>query len=64
VRVSGGYAVTYRDHETGQSKTCQAETLGSIATAVEKALVSPEVPWKAFSSYVNKEGLKRHEKKA
>jgi hypothetical protein len=62
-RVDGAYQVVIKDHDTGKQKACQALTLLNVPDALEKALLSSDVPWTQFKSYKNKDGLKKFDKK-
>lgn len=62
-RTDGGYIFTLKDHESGQAKSVWGARLLDVGSALEQALVSQELPWKPFKSYLNPKGLGRHDEK-
>jgi hypothetical protein len=55
-RVSGGYALVLKDHETCQQLEAFSTTFDGIATALEQAMNDPTRAWKTFKSYRNRKG--------
>jgi len=62
-RTGGGYVAELRDHETNQKKAVTALRAADVLPALEHAVCDATVPWRAFKSYDNPQGLDRHSKK-